>query len=157
MRTETRQPIAAIVASINRAAPTKRATIVDLPRAELVQAYLNSDLFVFASNIEYSPLVLYEAAAAGLPFLTVPVGNAAEIAQWTGGGVVCPAPRDERGYTRVDPAVLAEHISRLARDPALLAALGQAGHLAWSQQFTWDRITDRYEAIFADLVGPIGA
>jgi glycosyltransferase involved in cell wall biosynthesis len=157
LRSDAREPIAALVARINRAAPAKRAMIVDLPRAELVQAYLNSDLFVFASNIEYSPLVLYEAAAAGLPFLTVPVGNAAEIAEWTSGGVVCPAPQDERGYTRVDSAVLAGHISRLAGDPALLAALGQAGRRAWSQRFTWDRITNRYEAIFADLVGQPGA
>jgi glycosyltransferase involved in cell wall biosynthesis len=154
---QAKEPIATLVARINRSAPVKRAVIVDLPRAELVQAYLNSDLFVFASNIEYSPLVLYEAAAAGLPFLTVPVGNAAEIAEWTGGGLVCPAPQDERGYTRVDTAVLAERISRLAGDPALLAALGQAGRQAWSQRFTWDTIADRYEAIFADLVGQAGS
>jgi len=156
-RGDTREPIAALVARINRAAPEKRALVVDLARAELVQAYLNSDLFVFASRIEYSPLVLYEAAAAGLPFLTVPVGNAVEIAAWTGGGMVCPAPQDERGYTRVDPAVLAEHISRLAANPALLAALGHAGHQAWSQRFTWEKITDSYELIFADLVAEAGS
>jgi glycosyltransferase involved in cell wall biosynthesis len=149
---DTREPISAIVARINKGAPSKRAMIVDLPRAELVQAYLNSDLFVFASHIEYSPLVLYEAAAGGLPFLTVPAGNSAEIAQWTGGGVVCPAPQDERGYTQVDPAVLAEKITGMAADPALLAALGQAGHQAWSERFTWEKIVDKYEAIFAGLV-----
>jgi glycosyltransferase involved in cell wall biosynthesis len=126
-RSTAREPIASLVKRINRAAPAKHAMIVNLPRAELVQAFLNSDLFVFASNIEYSPLVLYEAAAAGLPFLTVPVGNAAEIAEWTRGGVVCPARNDERGYTRVDPAVLAEHISRLAGDRTSLERLGRAG------------------------------
>lgn len=140
--------VESLVANINRAAPGKRAMIVNLPRADLVQIYLNSDLFVFASNLEYSPLVLYEAAAAGLPFLTVPVGNAAEIAEWTGGGVVCPAPEDRLGYTRVDPAVLAEHMSRLANDPPQLQALGEAGRQAWSERFTWERITDKYEAIF---------
>jgi glycosyltransferase involved in cell wall biosynthesis len=154
---DTREPIPAIVARINQAAPSKRAMITDLPRPELVQAYLNSDLFAFASQIEYSPLVLYEAAAASLPFLTVPAGNAAEIAEWTGGGVVCPARRDERGYTQVDPAVLAENITSLAANPALLAALGQAGHQAWSERFTWEKIVDKYEAIFADLVGKAGS
>lgn len=152
LRTAVREPLAALVARINAGAPEKRVMIVDLPRAELVQAYLNSDLFVFASKIEYSPLVLYEAAAAGLPFLTVPVGNAAEIAQWTGGGEVCPAPCDWRGYTRVDPAVLAQHLSGLAADPVRLAALGQAGHQSWRERFTWERITDTYEAIFARAV-----
>ena len=150
---DPREPIADVVARINLAAPAKLAMTTDLPRAELVQAYLNSDLFVFASHVEYSPLVLYEAAAAGLPFLTVPVGNSPEIAAWTGGGVVCPAPQDERGYTQVDPAVLAENMTRLAADPELLAALGRAGRQAWSERFTWDKIADQYEAIFVDLVG----
>ena len=147
------EPIADVVARINREAPLKWAMAGDLTRTELVQAYLNSDLFVFASHIEYSPLVLYEAAAAGLPFLTVPAGNSAEIAAWTGGGVVCPAPQDERGYTQVDPAVLAGKITSLAGNPELLAALGRAGRDAWSQRYTWDKITDQYEAIFAELAG----
>ena len=145
-------PIASLVTSINHSTPEKWAMIADLPRAELVQAYLNSDLFVFASNIEYSPLVLFEAAAAGLPFLTVPVGNAVEIASWTGGGVVCPAPCDERGYTHVEPSVLAEHISRLAMDPGLLDSLGQEGRRTWSQRFTWDVVSQRYESLFERLI-----
>jgi len=142
-----------LVARINLAVPDKRAMILDLPRAELVQAYLNSDLFVFASRIEYSPLVLYEAAAAGLPFLSVPVGNADEIAQWTGGGTICPAPQDARGYTRVDPGVLAEHIDMLAADRTKLAILGQTGHRNWAEKFTWEKITERYEALFTGLAG----
>jgi glycosyltransferase involved in cell wall biosynthesis len=156
-RPKNREPIGDVVARINQAAPAKLAMVTDLPRAELVQAYLNSDLFAFASHVEYSPLVLYEAAAAGLPFLTVPAGNSAEIAAWTGGGVVCPADQDERGYTQVDPEVMAEKISALAANPAFLAALGQAGHTAWSERFTWERIVDQYEAIFADLVGKAGS
>lgn len=147
-----KEPLASLVARINRPTTRKHVRIVDLPRAELVQAYLNSDLFVFASNIEYSPLVLFEAAAAGLPFLTVPVGNSAEIASWTGGGVVCPAQRDERGYTRVDPVILAEHISRLAADPGLLDALGRSGRRAWSERFTWDVVSGQYESLFERLI-----
>ena len=88
----------AIVDSVNGESASKRILLADLPRSEVIQAYLNSDLFVFASHIEYSPLVLYEAAAAGLPFLSVPVGNAEEIARWTKGGSICPAARDEQGY-----------------------------------------------------------
>lgn len=142
-----REALEAAVAGINRRDGRRRALLVDLPRPELVQAFLNSDLFVFASAIEYSPLVLFEAAAAGLPFLTIPVGNSQEIAAWTGGGVICPAGRDERGYTKVEPAALAERMSSLASDRGRLAALGEAGREAWRRRFTWDAIAVQYEAI----------
>lgn len=141
-----------LVRRVNDAAPAKRAYIADLRRQELVQAYLNSDLFVFASNVEYSPLVLYEAAAAGLPFLSVPVGNAEEIARWTGAGEICPAPRDALGYTRVEPLVLAEHMQAMASDPERLKALGDAGRRNWLERFTWTKIVDQYEALFERLI-----
>ena len=141
-----------LVSRINRAGASKRAMLVNLPRVELVQAYLNSDLFVFASNIEYSPLVLYEAAAASLPFLSLPVGNAEEIARWTGGGEICPAVNDAKGYTRVDPVVLAEHIMRLAGDSERLSHLGTMGRRNWEEQFSWDKIAMLYEKIFERCV-----
>lgn len=128
----------------------KLLIVSDYPRDELVQAYMAADLFVFASNIEYSPLVLFESVAAGTPFLSVPVGNAEEIAMWTGGGIICPADKDERGYTRVQPKVLAQEIAKAIENPEYLSALGRAGHDAWRQYFTWDAITTRYEAILQD-------
>lgn len=145
-------PLQDLVARINRATPVKRAMLVSLPRPELVQAYLNSDLFVFASNVEYSPLVLYEAAAAGLPFLSVPVGNADEIARWTGAGEICPAPRDSLGYTRPDPSTLARHIESLAVRAQDRRSYGEAGKRNWREQFTWQKITDRYEDVFVRLL-----
>ncbi|MGT2429914.1 glycosyltransferase family 4 protein [Cupriavidus basilensis] len=134
--------------------PHKQVLKVDLPRPELVQAFKNADLFVFASNIEYSPLVLFETAAAGTPFLSVPVGNADEIARWTGGGEICQAPKDERGYTRVDPEVLAGEMKRMMADPARLAGLGEMAHARWQEQFTWARIAERYEAILQGDMSP---
>jgi glycosyltransferase involved in cell wall biosynthesis len=132
----------------------KLALHTNFARAELVQAYMTADLFIFASNIEYSPLVLYEAAAAGTPFLTVPVGNSAEIARWTGAGVVCPAPKDERGYTRAEPEVLAAAIAELAQDPARLRTLGETGRRRWLANFTWQVIAARYEGILAGTAQP---
>jgi len=143
------------IAAANRRSPTtKLALHTNYPRAELVQAYLAADLFVFASNIEYSPLVLYEAAAAGTPFLTVPVGNAQEIARWTGAGVVCAAPRDERGYTRAKPDELARAIAELAEQPERLRTLGSTGRRRWRANFSWDVIARRYEAILQDRAEP---
>jgi glycosyltransferase involved in cell wall biosynthesis len=131
--------------------PAKKLLIVsDYPRQDLVQAYMAADLFVFASNIEYSPLVLFESVAAGTPFLSVPVGNAEEIAKWTGGGIICPANKDARGYTRVDPKVLAREIAKAIEAPTTLAVLGQAGYAAWKSNYTWDAIATQYEAVLRD-------
>lgn len=138
-----------------RRQPNKQVLCVDLPRGELVNAFRAADLFVFASNIEYSPLVLFESAAAGTPFLTVPVGNAEEIARWTGGGVICPAPRDERGYTRVEPMVLAREMASLMADPQRLRVLGETAHRRWSESFSWQHIARRYEAILRGEAGPL--
>lgn len=142
-----------IVQAINDGShgPNKKALIINLPRSELIAAFFESDLFVFASLIEYSPLVLYESCAAGLPFLSVPVGNSREIAQWTGGGEICPAGIDGKGYTRVDPLVLASHMQRLATDQSSLKKLAAAGRAAWEHRFNWNALTTEYENLFLKL------
>lgn len=126
----------------------KRVLIVDPPRAEVVAAYAAADLFVFASAIECSPLVLFESVAAGTPFLSVPVGNSAEIAGWTGGGEIVAAPSAPDGRVLADPATLARELERLLGDRPRLAALGQAGRAAWQARFTWDAIVDEYERVY---------
>jgi glycosyltransferase involved in cell wall biosynthesis len=114
----------------------------------VVQAFKACDLFVFASHVEYSPLVLFEAAAAGKPFLTTPAGNAEEIVQWTGGGVVCPSARLPNGLLQPDPQELARAIERLMSDPEQRSRLGKSGRQAFLESgLSWARIADRYEQV----------
>lgn len=129
-------------------AQDRKVITCDLERKDLIQAFFASDLFVFASNIEYSPLVLYEACAAGLPFLSVSVGNSVEIAAWTGGGEVILIEPDLDGFTRIPPSLLAENMQRLICDPSHLAALGKAGHEAWRTRFNWGKLADDYKRLF---------
>jgi glycosyltransferase involved in cell wall biosynthesis len=134
----------------------KQVLCTDLPRADVVQAFMTADLFVFASITEYSPLVLFEAAAAGTPFLSVPVGNAEEIARMTGGGIICPAEKDDRGYVRVAPAVLAREMERCMADPDMLARVGAMGEESSRRTFTWHAIVPRYEAILSGRTSGVG-
>lgn len=127
--------------------PGKRVLRTDLPRPDLIKLFQAADLFVFASKIEYSPLVLFESAAASTPFLSVPVGNAVEIARWTGGGMICPAPIDKWGNTQADPAVLADAMARAMRDGALLARLGETARKNWQRKLTWEVIARQYENV----------
>ncbi|MCX2724544.1 glycosyltransferase family 4 protein [Roseibium salinum] len=119
----------------------------DLKRRDLVKLLFTSNLFVFASKTEYSPLVLFESAAAGTPILTVPVGNAEEILSWTKGGYLCPCEKDEVGNTNVDSAILAEHMTYALSHQHEMCQMGVMGREAWAKEFTWETITERYEAI----------
>lgn len=130
----------------------KRVILCDLPRAELVKMYLEADLFVLASRVEYSPLVLFEACAAGLPFLSAPAGNADEITAWTGGGEIYAAGINAKGFARTDPVLLSKHMAALLGDPARRKVLGDAGREACRRRFNWNALASEYEALFGRLV-----
>jgi glycosyltransferase involved in cell wall biosynthesis len=141
-------PSEATAGSTGTRGPARKKMLpVDLPREKVVDAFFEADLFVFASKVEYSPLVLFEAAAAGTPFLTVPAGNADEIVHWTGGGWLCPAEVDDRGYVKVSPSVLAREIEKGIGSPDRLRELGENGRQAWRERFTWNRIAGLYECV----------
>lgn len=144
------QPLEYWVKKANSQGPAKRVLITDFGRADLVQAFMAADLFLFASNIEYSPLVLFETVAAGTPFISVPVGNAEEIASWTGGGTIFPARKDERGYTWAAPTALALELESALPRRAELRRVGAAAREVWRARFTWGQIARQYEDILAN-------
>jgi L-malate glycosyltransferase len=129
----------------------KKIRACSLSREETVQAFKEADLFLFPSRIECSPIVLFEAAAAGTPFLSTEVGNAREIADWTGGGRIIPTTfRNTRGYA--DTEAGGRMLEELARDQDLRNKMGTAARAAWQQHFTWEKITERYEQLYLDLL-----
>lgn len=130
----------------------KRVLLLNLPRNEVVAAYRAADLFVFGSAIECSPLVLFEAMAAGTPFMTLDVGNAAEIARWSGGGRVLPTERRAAGRVGGDPQDMATAIEELLGDEAERQRLGRSGRRAWEQRFTWKTIAAAYEELYGQLL-----
>ncbi len=124
----------------------------ELPRSEVVQAFFAADLFLFPSLIECSPLVLFETLAAGTPFISSDVGNAREIAEWTGAGLIAPGSMHETGYTFVDVAKAARMVEELFRDPDRRRAMGARGRKTVLERYTWDKIVDQYEALYGEVV-----
>jgi glycosyltransferase involved in cell wall biosynthesis len=126
----------------------KTITVCDLPRGQLLELYAAADLFVFASKVEYSPLVLFESVAAGTPFLSAPVGNAREIAELMTSGVVYEARQDSHGNTVTTPRVLAREMERLTRSRAELRELGLRGREElFKKPYTWSAIVKEYEKV----------
>jgi glycosyltransferase involved in cell wall biosynthesis len=130
----------------------KRLLLLEAPREATVQALKASDVFLFLSNVEASPIVLFESAAAGVPFVASPAGNAAEIARWTGGGVIVEADVNADGTVAANVGSAAAHLTRLAADPKRRAELGGSARAVWSERFTWERIAEQYLELYARLV-----
>jgi glycosyltransferase involved in cell wall biosynthesis len=131
----------------------KRILLLDPPRPDVVAAFHAADLFLFASNVEYSPLVLFEAMASRTPFLSAPCGNAEEIVAWGGGGVILPATRRRDGTVHVAAETLARAAEQLFHDADRRRALAAQGHAAWLGRFTWEKLARDYEAAYASLLG----
>jgi len=128
----------------------KRYSAAHLARPDVVQlgfitdvapVYRAADVFVFPTREEGSPLVSYEAAAAGLPGLLSPMGAGDLI-------------RDGREGLVLDPGDLdawVAAIRRLAGDPALRRTLGDAARTR-AADFTWAQVgRQRREVLQAAL------
>ncbi len=126
-----------------------RVLLLDLPRAQVLAAYKAADLFVFGSQIECSPLVLFEAAASATPFVSVACGNAEEIAQWTGAGTVVPTRPLDGDRVTADPEDLAAELRRLWRDPGERERMANTGRERWQSRFTWEQIAGEYERAYS--------
>lgn len=127
--------------------PDKKIVFANLKRDELIPLFFDADLFLFASHVEYSPLVIFECLAAGLPFLSIPVGNVDEIIRWSAGGVLCAGRQSGDGFSSVDPQVFAGEMLKLSLDPDKRRELSVSGRQAWLDKFTWARIADRIEQL----------
>ena len=134
----------------------KKVLLLDPPRREVVSAYQSADLFLFGSNIECSPIVLFEAAASGTPFVSTACGNAAEIAQWTAAGEILPTDRAPSGLVRTSAGAMANVIEELLTDKDRLRQLRDAGIENWKRHFTWEKIALRYEELYLRLVSNAG-
>ena len=133
-------------------AARKRVILRTYPREDVVSAYIAADLFLFPSNIECSPIVLYEAMASRTPFVTTDVGNAKEIIQWGHGGLLIPTRVDEQEYSHANIDAGAALIENLWKNQELLVELAENGFAAWKSKFTWDRISEEYEQLYEDLL-----
>jgi len=139
-------------ARINNLDKNKRVLLLTSPRDDTLSALKSADLFLFLSNIEVSPLVLFEAAAAGLPFISTKCGNAKEIAKWTHGGLITTTKLDplHKGNVIADTAATSNLINKLYRDPQLRSLLGSRGRINWLKQFTWEKIAKRYIGVYEE-------
>ena len=122
------------------------------PRPFTVAAYQQANLFLFPSNIECSPIVLFESAAAHLPFLTTDCGNATEIVKWTEGGELIKTIKKEDGFVLADINASVKQLEELFLNKNKLKQLGENGYKNWKLKFTWEKISNDYINLYQQLI-----
>jgi len=122
--------------------------LLDIPRQDVVNAFLESDVFVFPSLKEVAPVVILEAMSAKLPWIALPVGN---IPQLSGGMMVPTRGKNSQGFyffgaeTQVN---FEQRIVDILTDTALGLKLGQEGRQLIEEQYNWDVIIPKYNDLF---------
>ncbi|MBI5324349.1 MAG: glycosyltransferase family 4 protein [Ignavibacteriae bacterium] len=128
----------------------KKIIILDLPRKETVQAFKEADLFLFPSNIECSPLVLFESMASKTPFMVTDAGNSAEIIQWSDSGLLIPT-KYFKGLSKAKIKDGTAILEQLYNDKTKRKKMSDSGFEAWKKRFTWGKIADEYENLYLNL------
>jgi len=130
----------------------KKIIISSLPRNETVAAYKQADLFLFPSNIECSPIVLFECMAAKTPFLATDVGNASEIIGWSNSGKLLPTIKNNNGYCVAKINESAKLLEELYSNEEERQNMTEIAFKVWRERFTWGKIAVEYENLYYSLL-----
>ena len=121
-------------------------------RVDVKQIYPRVDVLVLTSISEGLPLVILEAAAAGIPVVSTDVGACRELLEGR-----LPADRALGASGLVtglaDPAATARAILVFARDPGLCEEMGRAARARVRAHYQESDLIRRYREIYADLLG----
>lgn len=112
------------------------------PREKVIGYFKESNVFCFTSQKEVAPLVLLEAMAAQLPWISADVGNVKGLK----GGKCIGAVKDSRYNSHFDERVFklyANHIPELWSAPCI----AEDGRRQIESAMTWDKILPQYSSI----------
>lgn len=111
-------------------------------RFDVAALLRQSAVFVLCSESEGTPNVILEAMAAGLPVITTPAGDAAEVVEPAGAGFVIPFG---------DVEATARAITQLVESPAQRCDLGNAGRDYVAHNRTVSELGARLLKMYADI------
>ncbi|MBI5153128.1 MAG: glycosyltransferase family 4 protein [Parcubacteria group bacterium] len=110
----------------------------NIPREWVVSAYQEADLFLFGSQIECAPLVMYEAFASKTPFITTEVGNIRDHEE------MIKIVKTSHEMARISNYLLDNEAER--------KSVAEKAHQLWQAYHTWERIVEQYEDMVYKLV-----
>lgn len=141
---------AALEAQAERLGVSDRITFVGMvPNEDLPAHFATADLFVVPSIIDETgdreglPVSILEAAACGVPIVASDVGGISDFVEDRVTGLLVPAG---------DVAALAEAIKRLGDNAGLTRAITVSARVRVESGFSWDSVSDRFDAIYQKLL-----
>lgn len=113
-------------------------------RSDVADLMNAADAYVMSSAWEGLPMVLLEAASAGLPIIATDVGGNGEIVEQGSTGYLAPPN---------DPAALAAAMERLLELPAIQRQrLGCEARRQAARRYGLDRVVDQWEMLYHGLL-----
>ena len=112
-----------------------------VPNARMPELMSLATVSVLPSLVEATSITGLESMATGLPLVGTTVGGIPELIEDGVHGLLVPP---------ADPRALAEAVSRLLSDAELAKRLGAAARARAVEEFGWDRIASRFEAIYEE-------
>ncbi len=112
-------------------------------RTDVARLVPAADLFLLTSVSEGIPVTLIEAMAAGIPVVSTRVGGVGEVVADGSTGLLAPSG---------DDCALAEHVLRLAGDPALRARMGELGRGRAAEMFSEAKMHAEYRRLYEEII-----
>ncbi len=132
----------------DRAAASPAAASIEivgnLERAAVPGALAAADVYCLPSFGEPFGVSALEAMATGVAIVSTTAGGLGRLVPDEGAVKVPPR----------DPDALAEALIALLGDPARRAAMGRANRETVLRDYDWERVVDRLEALYDELVAP---
>jgi glycosyltransferase involved in cell wall biosynthesis len=124
-------------AQVERAGLSERVRFLGF-RTDAPRLHRAFDILALPSLVEGLPLVVLEAMASARPCVVTAVSGNPEVVADGVTGILTP-PKD--------PGAMAAALLKLARDPELRAAMGQAGRRRVMDHYTLDRMVATMQAV----------
>ena len=106
-------------------------------RRAVVSAYRGADVFLFGSEVECAPLVMYESFASKTPFITRRVGNVGDHAQ------------DLKIISSTEE--MARVANSILDDAETGKEIAARAHITWERNHQWSAISATYQDLYTRL------
>lgn len=127
----------------------KHYFLQDIPREDVVGAFMGSDVFLFPSQKEVAPLVILECRAAKLPWVSFRVGDLE--GQPGGTSLIGRGEKDVNGYLLLTPSML-DHMVAVAahfiKFPRIRHSAIADSHKTLAE-IDWSKIIPIYHEVFS--------